>query len=82
MEHNAYNELTAAYALDALDAHEREDYEAHLAQCESCRAELAGYKQPKAIRFLAYEAFPRSASGKVQRHELERLLDDDEGGTT
>ena len=46
-----------------------------------CRAELAGYKQPKAIRFLAYEAFPRSASGKVQRHELERLLDD-EGGQT
>jgi acyl-CoA synthetase (AMP-forming)/AMP-acid ligase II len=47
-----------------------------------CRAELAGYKQPKAIRFLAYEAFPRSASGKVQRHELERLLENDEGGST
>jgi len=45
-----------------------------------CRAELAGYKQPKGIRFLAYDAFPRSASGKIQRHELERLLDD-EGGT-
>jgi acyl-CoA synthetase (AMP-forming)/AMP-acid ligase II len=42
-----------------------------------CRAALAGFKQPKAIRFLAYEAFPRSASGKVQRHELERLLEDE-----
>jgi acyl-CoA synthetase (AMP-forming)/AMP-acid ligase II len=36
-----------------------------------CRAQLAGYKQPKGIYFIPFEAFPRSASGKVQRHELE-----------
>lgn len=36
-----------------------------------CRAELAGFKQPKQIRFIAESEFPRSASGKVQRHELE-----------
>jgi anti-sigma factor RsiW len=35
------HELTAAYALDALDPEERETYEAHLAQCERCREELA-----------------------------------------
>ena len=46
-----------------------------------CRAQLAGYKQPKAVRFIAFEAFPRSASGKIQRHELERFLHDDRGGT-
>ncbi len=39
-----------------------------------CRAELAGYKQPKDIVFIGYEEFPRSASGKVQRHELEKRL--------
>ena len=39
-----------------------------------CRAELAGYKQPKGIRFIGFDDFPRSASGKVQRHELESLL--------
>jgi fatty-acyl-CoA synthase len=39
-----------------------------------CRAELAGFKQPKQIRFVALAEFPRSASGKVQRHELEKLL--------
>ncbi len=39
-----------------------------------CRGELAGYKQPKQIRFITLDEFPRSASGKVQRHELERLL--------
>jgi fatty-acyl-CoA synthase len=37
-----------------------------------CRAQLAGYKQPKRICFIPFEAFPRSASGKIQRHELER----------
>jgi fatty-acyl-CoA synthase len=37
-----------------------------------CRAELASYKQPKEIRFLAFDEFPRSASGKIQRHELEK----------
>jgi acyl-CoA synthetase (AMP-forming)/AMP-acid ligase II len=36
-----------------------------------CRAQLAGYKQPSRIEFIALDAFPRSASGKVMRHELE-----------
>jgi acyl-CoA synthetase (AMP-forming)/AMP-acid ligase II len=39
-----------------------------------CRGELAGYKQPKEIHFIAPEEFPRSASGKIQRHELEKRL--------
>ncbi len=39
-----------------------------------CRAQLAGYKRPREIRFLSFEAFPRSTSGKVQRHLLEGLL--------
>ena len=39
-----------------------------------CRAELAGYKQPQDIVFIALEAFPRSASGKIQRQELEKRL--------
>ena len=39
-----------------------------------CRAELAGYKQPKAIRFIAESELPRSASGKILRHELERRV--------
>jgi acyl-coenzyme A synthetase/AMP-(fatty) acid ligase len=39
-----------------------------------CRANLAGFKQPKEIRFLDHDAFPRNISGKVLRHELEALL--------
>lgn len=34
------HDLTAAYALDALDADERAAYEEHLATCARCRAEL------------------------------------------
>jgi len=39
-----------------------------------CRRDLAGYKQPKDIFFITAEEFPRSASGKIQRHELEKRL--------
>lgn len=35
--------LLAPYALDALDAWERQRFEAHLEQCAECRAELAGF---------------------------------------
>ena len=39
-----------------------------------CRIELAGYKQPKQICFIGYDDFPRNATGKVKRNELERSL--------
>ena len=41
MDENALHELTAPYALDALDADERRAYEAHLARCDRCRGDLA-----------------------------------------
>ncbi len=41
---------------------------------EACRAGLAGYKRPKEIRFVEPEAFPRSTTGKIQRHEMEAWL--------
>ena len=44
-----------------------------------CRTELGGYKQPKGIYFIPLEAFPRSASGKIQRHELEARVPADPG---
>jgi acyl-CoA synthetase (AMP-forming)/AMP-acid ligase II len=45
-----------------------------------CRRELAGYKQPKDILFIPASEFPRSVSGKIQRHELEKRLVSAEGG--
>jgi anti-sigma-K factor RskA len=35
------HDLTAAYALDALDPEEAAAYERHLSQCEECREQLA-----------------------------------------
>ena len=39
-----------------------------------CRAELAGYKQPKDIVFVSLADLPRSTTGKIQRHEVEAWL--------
>jgi fatty-acyl-CoA synthase len=39
-----------------------------------CRAQIASYKVPKDIIFVADEELPRSASGKIKRHELESRL--------
>lgn len=39
-----------------------------------CRETLSGYKQPKQVHFIGLEAFPRSTSGKIQRHALEARL--------
>jgi fatty-acyl-CoA synthase len=39
-----------------------------------CRAELAGYKQPKDIVFVTLADLPRSTTGKIQRHEVEAWL--------
>ena len=39
-----------------------------------CRAQLASYKKPKDIVFIDVSDFPRSASGKVQRHLLQDRL--------
>ncbi|MCW5656968.1 MAG: AMP-binding protein [Burkholderiaceae bacterium] len=42
------------------------------ALAESCRAALAGYKVPKEFRIVELASFPRSSTGKIQRHEIER----------
>ena len=39
-----------------------------------CRESLAGYKRPRELHFIAFDDFPRSTSGKVQRHVLEARL--------
>ena len=50
------HELTAAYALDALDADEAHAYEAHLSQCERCREELAALSEPATALAWAVDA--------------------------
>jgi anti-sigma-K factor RskA len=63
------HELTAGYALDALDADERRAYEAHLADCARCRDELASF-------WNVTEALAVGASGPAPSPDLRaRILD-------
>lgn len=39
-----------------------------------CRKHIAGYKVPKEIRFVADAELPRSTTGKIKRHDLERRI--------
>lgn len=62
------HELTAGYALDALEPEERDAYEAHLPGCERCRDELASLLQ-------ATEALAIASTGPAPAPELrERVL--------
>lgn len=57
------HELTAAYALDALDPDERRAYEAHLEGCERCRSQLVAMWETT-------EALALAAAGPEPRPEL------------
>ena len=64
------HELTAGYALDALDPEERSAYEAHLPGCEHCQQELESF-------WTATEALAVAASGPAPSAPLrERILAD------
>jgi anti-sigma-K factor RskA len=56
------HDLTAAYALDALDADETRAYKAHLAQCERCREELATLSESATALAWAVDAPPPPAA--------------------
>src|SRR5919197_6599041 len=63
------HELTAGYALDALDADERRTYEAPLEDCGRCRRELTSF-------WSVTEALAVASSGPVPAPELRgRILD-------
>lgn len=64
------HELTAGYALDALDPDERSAYEAHLSDCGHCQQELASF-------WTTTEALAVAASGPEPSAALrERILAD------
>ena len=56
MEHEAVRELTAAYALHALNPEEEREVEAHLRVCERCREELASFGEAAASLAYGLEA--------------------------
>ena len=67
MGDDAVHELTAAYALDALEPEEARGYEAHLAGCERCREELASLQTAASALAYAVEPArpPESLRGRI-----------------
>jgi anti-sigma factor RsiW len=70
MEADALHDLTAAYALDALDSDEARRYEAHLARCERCRGELAELSESASA--LAYAADAPAPPADLRSRILEQ----------
>jgi anti-sigma-K factor RskA len=63
------HDLTAAYALDALDGDETEAYERHLGQCEECRVQLAELTETSAA--LAFGAVAPAPPARLRTAILE-----------
>lgn len=62
MDTEALHDLTAAYALHALDDHEAREYERHLGGCPRCREELTALSEASAaLAFVATPATPPPA---------------------
>lgn len=59
MKHEDYQEMLAPAALDALEENERRTFEAHLAECDDCRAELGELRDAAAS--LIYSIAPAAA---------------------
>jgi anti-sigma-K factor RskA len=64
------HELTAGYALDALDPAERGQYEEHLSSCERCRDDLQGFWQVTGS--LAHAAGGAAPSPALRERILEQ----------
>ena len=70
MEHAGIHDLTAAYALDALDADEERRYEEHLGGCSACQEELASLWETTTS--LAYAAGGPPAPAGLRDRILDR----------
>lgn len=73
MEAQDLHDLTAAYALDALDPAEEREFEQHLAACARCREELAELREAAGALAFATTAPPPPP------HLRQRILDEARG---
>lgn len=68
MERDDIHELTAPYALDALDASDAQAFEEHLRHCERCRDEVALFRATAAS--LAHDAPPAAPPKELRARIL------------
>jgi anti-sigma-K factor RskA len=71
MTHTEYQELLAAYALDAIDARDGQALGEHLATCAQCREELAALRDSTAL--LAYATKPEAPGAHVRAEILAKV---------
>jgi anti-sigma factor RsiW len=69
MDNDTLHDLTASYALDALEADDARGYEEHLAGCERCREELGSLGA--AAGSLAYAVLPAEPAPALRARILE-----------
>ena len=74
MAHEDYKELLAAQALNALEAAEVRDLEAHLQTCPECRAQLSEWEDTAvALTFASVEVRPLEPSQELRGRILEAV---------
>jgi len=74
MAHEDYKEMLAAQALNALEAAETRNLEAHLRSCAECRSELSDWEDTAAgLAFASLEARPLEPSRQLRGRILEAV---------
>jgi len=77
MSHEDYKEMLAAQALNALEAAETRDLEAHLQSCAECRSQLSEWEGTAAgLAFASLEARPLEPSRQLRGRILEAVRAD------
>ena len=77
MDSGTIHELSAAYALDALDPAEEREFEQHLRTCEHCREDVASFEAAAAALAFGVESpeTPRALRGRIlERVQSERAV--------
>ena len=68
MNDGSLHELSAAYALDALDGDDLRAFESHLATCERCRNDVTAFRETASA--LAYDVQLRAVPETLERRIL------------
>ena len=73
MNHTDYQQLLAAYALEAIDPSDGRALGEHLVGCPECRAELSDLRE--AAGLLAHGAPPQTPSPSVRDRPAPRMIE-------
>lgn len=74
MTHAQLHEVSAAFALGALDEREQHEVEAHFARCEDCRAEVSAQREVVALLALAAPPVDMDRVRTLRRRILEEAV--------